>query len=110
MDSFERALAQEKRVTALIHLLYENAGSKRDYAAQVMLQWFITEQVEEEKSIRSIVERLRKADMDFAAVLIIDRELAGRREQLADGKEADDEEGHTALGALVTPTGSNGRD
>jgi ferritin len=109
LDSFERAYEQEKRVTDLIHRLYEKASSKRDYAAQVMLQWFITEQVEEEKSIRSIAERLRMASKDFGALLMLDRGLASRGYQLADKKEAQVEE-EAEPEAPVPATGSDGCD
>jgi len=108
LDSFDRAIEQERSVTALIHGLYEKAGSKRDYAAQVMLQWFITEQAEEEKSLRSIVERLRMAGKDFASLLMLDRELAGRGQQLAGEKEAEVED-HKAPERPAIATASDGR-
>ena len=50
--------AHEAAVTASIHNLYEMALKEKDYAAQVMLQWFITEQVEEEKNAAEIVAQL----------------------------------------------------
>ena len=46
----EQVAEHEAKVTASIHNLYEIALKEKDYAAQVMLQWFITEQVEEEKN------------------------------------------------------------
>jgi ferritin len=78
LDTFEQALEHEKEVTSLIHGLYELAVRENDYPAQVLLNWFVTEQVEEEKSATEIVERLRMAGEDGAALLILDREIGAR--------------------------------
>ena len=79
LDTFEQALEHEKEVTSLIHDLYGIAVRENDYAAQVMLNWFVAEQVEEEKSATEIVERLRMAGEDSAALLLLDAELRERR-------------------------------
>ncbi len=78
LDTFEQALEHEKEVTSLIHGLYELAVRENDYPAQVLLNSFVTEQVEEEKSATEIVERLRMAGEDGAALLILDREMGAR--------------------------------
>ena len=78
LDTFEQALEHEKRVTSLLHDLYELAVRENDYPAQVLLNWFVTEQVEEEKSATEVVERLRMAGEDGAALLLLDREMGGR--------------------------------
>ncbi len=78
LDTFEQALEHEKEVTSLIHGLYELAVRENDYPAQVLLNSFVTEQVEEEKSATEIVERLRMAGEDGAALLILDREIGAR--------------------------------
>jgi ferritin len=78
LDVMERSLKHEKKVTKLINDLYELAMKENDHATQVQLQWFITEQVEEEKSITDIVERLRMAGSDSAALLMLDREVGAR--------------------------------
>jgi ferritin len=78
LDTFEQALEHEKEVTSLIHDLYDLAVREQDYPAQVLLNWFVTEQVEEEKSATEIVERLRMAGEDGAALLLLDRELGER--------------------------------
>jgi len=78
LDAFEKALAHERKITGLIHALYELALAEKDYPAQVMLQWFIEEQVEEEDSAGRIVEALKKIGDDPAALFALDREL-GRR-------------------------------
>jgi ferritin len=64
---FESALANERRVSELIHRLYDLALQKHDHATQLELQWFITEQVEEEKMIGTIVDQLRMAGDNEAA-------------------------------------------
>ena len=78
LDVFEHALAHERKVTALINRLYELALKENDYATQTLLQWFITEQVEEEKNASQIVEQLKMTGGDSTALLLLDRELAGR--------------------------------
>ena len=68
----------ERKVTALIHRLYELALKESDYATQTLLQWFITEQVEEEKNAGQIVEQLKMTGGEPSALLLLDRDLAGR--------------------------------
>jgi ferritin len=75
---FEAAFAHEQKVTSQIHALYEVALEHKDYTAQVLLQWFITEQLEEEKTTGGIVERLRMVEGSRAALLILDSELGTR--------------------------------
>jgi ferritin len=76
---FEAVLDHERRVTAEIHKLYELALSEKDYAAQVFLQWFVNEQVEEEARASEILERLRYAKESPASVLYLDKELGKRQ-------------------------------
>lgn len=75
---FEHALKHEESVTRSIHELYDSAVKERDYAAQALLQWFMSEQVEEENSAREIVETLRIAGDQGPALLMVDRQLASR--------------------------------
>jgi ferritin len=79
LSVFERALDQEKQVTKLIHELYEFAADERDHPTQVALEWFIQEQVEEEKSISVIVEQLRMVGDNGTGLLLLDRELGARK-------------------------------
>ena len=78
LRSFESALEHEKVVSGLIHELYDLAVEKHDHATQLEIQWFINEQVEEEDSIGTIVDQLRMAGDNEAAILMLDRELAAR--------------------------------
>lgn len=75
---FIAVLENEEMVTKLIHSLYELAVKEKDYALQVELQWFITEQVEEEKSASDILERIRMVSGSPDGLLRIDTELAKR--------------------------------
>jgi ferritin len=74
----EQALEHERQVSKSINSIYALAHKEGDYATQVQLQWFVTEQVEEENSAETMVERLRMAGDNRAALLILDREVAAR--------------------------------
>jgi ferritin len=78
-DVFEQTLAHEKSVTARINSLYNLAVKVNDPAAAIMLQWFVTEQVEEEKNASQILSMLRKVKPDSGTLIMLDRQL-GKRE------------------------------
>ncbi|ARM30413.1 ferritin [Prosthecochloris sp. HL-130-GSB] len=75
---FEEVLKHEQYITSSINKLYEKALKENDYATQVMLQWFIEEQVEEEASASEILETLKMAGEKGQALLMLDRQLARR--------------------------------
>lgn len=75
---FELALQQEQDVTSQIDSLYELAFKEKAFAALVEMQWFITEQVEEEKTAREIVAKFNLIQNDPASLLDLDRELSAR--------------------------------
>ena len=77
-DVFETALKQEHAVSESITVLYELAHQGKAFAALVELQWFITEQVEEEKTSRDIVAKFRMIKDDPSAMIDMDRELGSR--------------------------------
>ncbi|HUF23149.1 MAG TPA: ferritin [Vicinamibacterales bacterium] len=77
-DVFETALSQEQTVSRQIDALYELAFKEKVFAAMAELQWFLTEQVEEEKTAREIVARLNMVKGDPASIIDIDRELGAR--------------------------------
>ena len=79
LEIFETALAHEQKVTAMINNIYEIALAEKDYASQVMLQWFIEEQVEEEQNAGDIVETLKMIDESGSALFILDRQLGARK-------------------------------
>ena len=75
---FEQALKHEQRVTTQINALYELCFTHKAFAEMTELQWFLTEQVEEEKTAREIVAKFRLVKTDPSALLDLDRELASR--------------------------------
>lgn len=75
---FEEVLNHEKEVTKMINDLYELALKENDYPTQVEMQWFITEQVEEEKTAADILHQVKMAGSDNTALMMVDRELASR--------------------------------
>lgn len=78
LEAFQTALDHERKVTASIHALFELAGDHGDLATQRELDWFVTEQVEEEESAQRAVDLLTRAGDNDAALLMLDREF-GRR-------------------------------
>jgi len=78
LEVFEQALAHEKKVTALINNLYDLAIKQNDHATQIHLQWFITEQVEEEKNAQDVVDKLKMAADHPGALFLLDQQLASR--------------------------------
>lgn len=80
IELFEKALANEQKVTKLINNLYNLAVEAKDYPAQVMLHWFIEEQVEEESTVSGILDQLKIGGDDGVAILMMDQKLAQRSE------------------------------
>jgi ferritin len=79
LDAFEKVLAHEKKVTGHINDLYALAVAEKDYASQILLQWFVEEQVEEEKSAGDIVDMLGRIGDSYHALVMLDRELSQRQ-------------------------------
>jgi len=78
LDAFRKAHQHEQKVTGLIHRLYELAARENDYPTQVMLHWFIDEQVEEEKITSEAVAKLERAGDDPAVLALLDEEFGER--------------------------------
>ncbi len=79
LSVFSAALEHERKVTDMIHKMYDLAVQEMDYESQQMLNWFISEQVEEEEQTQYFVDRFTIAGNDISAILQIDTE-AGARE------------------------------
>jgi ferritin len=79
LEVAEEVAAHEAKVTASIYALYELALKEKDYPAQIMLQWFINEQVEEEKNAAQIVADLKLIEERGTAVLMLDKQLGKRK-------------------------------
>lgn len=77
-ETFKAALEHEKIVSSNIRKLYEQATEEKNYEAIQFLGKFITEQVEEEDTFRSIVERLERINESWNGLYIFDSELGHR--------------------------------
>ena len=78
LAAFEDAYRHEQKVTGLINQLVDDAVQTRDHATNNFLQWFVSEQVEEEASVDAIVQRLKLVGDAAGGLFMIDRELAER--------------------------------
>jgi ferritin len=83
-DVFEQAHKHEQQVTASINKVYGMAMDERDFASRVFLDWFVQEQVEEEKTSGLLAEQLRMVGDDRPGLLMLDRELGQRRSGAAE--------------------------
>jgi ferritin len=79
VEVFKQVLEHEQKVTSLINKLYELAVKEKDYAAQSFLQWFINEQVEEEKNATDIINMLEMIGDSPVSLIMADRQLATRK-------------------------------
>lgn len=77
-EAFELALAHEQKVTHWIYQIYDMAVAEKDHATHVFLQWFITEQVEEEKNANDNVDLINLIGDDKGALLVMDQTLGKR--------------------------------
>jgi ferritin len=78
LDIFQQTLEHEKAVTARIVALYQLAQAEGDPTTQVALQWFLTEQIEEEASATAIVETLKRIGTSGSGLVMLDHELGER--------------------------------
>ncbi|VUT28108.1 MAG: ferritin [Candidatus Syntrophoarchaeum sp. GoM_oil] len=78
LDMFEKTLTHEKKVTAYINELVDIAIEEHDHATGIFLQWFVTEQIEEEGNDNDIIARLKLIGEDGNGLLMLDKELAAR--------------------------------
>ena len=78
LQLFEKVQEHERKVTQSLEAFYALAGAEHDAATQVFLQWFVTEQVEEEKSVQEIVDRLKMVGDRLGSVLYLDKEYGKR--------------------------------
>jgi ferritin len=78
LAAFQATLAHEQKVTSLINNLNALAVEAKDYATQAKLQWFITEQIEEEQNARTYIDTLKKIGDNGYGLYMFDKELAAR--------------------------------
>lgn len=78
LDMFTQTLAHEQFITGSINDLMEQAIAEKDHATQIFLEWYVTEQVEEEENDNDIIAQLNLIDGNPQGLMMLDRELAGR--------------------------------
>ncbi len=76
--TFEAVLEHEQKVTGLINELVELALAEHDHATNIFLQWFVTEQVEEEDSANDVIQKIKLMGEAQGGLFMLDRELAQR--------------------------------
>ena len=75
---FNDVLKHEQLVTSLIHKLVDLAMDEKDYAAQIFLQWFVSEQVEEEAGVEEVLGKLRLVGDRKGGLYMLDKEMGQR--------------------------------
>lgn len=78
VDVVREVVAHEAKVTAMVNNLVEVALAEKDHATNIFLQWFVTEQVEEEASVGDVLGRVKMIQGDSAALFALDLELGKR--------------------------------
>lgn len=78
-DVYEKTLGHERKVTAMINKLNALALEENDFATAAHLQWFITEQVEEEATAEDILNQIKMVDGKAGSLFYIDRHMAKRQ-------------------------------
>lgn len=79
LSLFEKSLAHEQHISECIYKLKDLARAESDHSTDVFLEWFITEQVEEEANARNVIDQLKMVAENPNGLFMIDRELAGRQ-------------------------------
>lgn len=78
ISAFEDALKQEQKNTKLINNLMDLAIAEKDHASNAFLQWFVTEQVEEESIVTNVLQKLKMVGNDANGLLMMDQKLGAR--------------------------------
>ena len=78
LDMFTQTLAHEQYITKSINDLMDLAIKKKDHATQIFLEWYVTEQIEEEENDNDIILQLKLIGDNPHALLMLDRELTAR--------------------------------
>ncbi len=76
--AFEHILRHEQMVTSLINNLMDLASAEQDHATKIFLQWFVSEQVEEEATVGEVVNKLRLIKNDSSGLFLLDAEMNKR--------------------------------
>jgi ferritin len=78
LDLFEKTLVHEQTITRCINELMDLAIGEKDHATRIFLQWFVTEQIEEEENDREIIAKLKLVGDNGQGILMLDKELGAR--------------------------------
>jgi ferritin len=78
LEAFEHILKHEQKVTALINDLVDLAIGEKDHATKIFLQWFVTEQVEEEASVGEVVNKLKLIKDNSSGLFLLDADMSKR--------------------------------
>ena len=78
LDMFEKTLKHERFITKCINDLVDLAAKEKDHATNIFLQWFVTEQIEEEANDNDIISKLKLVGKEGNGLFMIDKELATR--------------------------------
>lgn len=78
LTSYEATAKHEAEVTRRINALTKLSRDENDYATEIFLQWFVTEQIEEEENVKEIIGQLKLIDGDGQGILMLDKEFATR--------------------------------
>jgi ferritin len=77
-QTFEKILEHEKSITARINALFELSRAERDWASEIALQWYVTEQIEEESNVGQIVDQLKAVGEQGGGVWYLDSKMGKR--------------------------------
>jgi len=83
LDMFQKTLVHEQAVTASFSELVEASLAEKDHATSIFLQWFVTEQIEEEATVSNIIGRVKLVGERGEGLFMIDNELAGIAKQMS---------------------------
>ena len=78
LEVFEATLAHEQEVTRRINELVRLAKEEKDFATDIFLHWFVSEQVEEEETVKDIISKLRLIKGEGQGMLLLDKDLGSR--------------------------------
>ncbi|MBU0730110.1 MAG: ferritin [Proteobacteria bacterium] len=78
VDVFKNVLSHEQKVTGLINGLVNMALDERDHATNIFLQWFVSEQVEEEATAGDVLNKAKLVEKDASGLFVLDKELGQR--------------------------------
>lgn len=85
IDAFEDSLAHERVVTGMINNLVSIARGENDYSTENILQWFVSEQVEEEETAQEMIDSLKLIGDNGFGIYTMDKELSSRSHTAIEG-------------------------